>query len=145
MDIQHHQFANPVGNNPAWILYKSFGDSTYGHMECIQSRHRVAGVLQENLRMENVAMSRERESIEWSYGETSNLFPFVNYEKRQQLLASPVVESYITATIISNCYATLNHNSTSKFFIATHPRLNHGCANCNNQIYLRNLFLFHRI
>ena len=77
-------------------------------MECLQSRHRVGGVLPENLRMENVAMSRVRESIEWSYGETPNLFPFVNYEKRQQLLASPVLESYITATIMRNCYATLN-------------------------------------
>ena len=123
MDIQHHQFANPVGNNPAWILYKSYRDSAYGHMECLQSRHRVAGVLQENLRMENVAMSRERESIEWSYGETSNLFPFVNYEKRQQLLASPVLESYITATIMRNCYATLNYISTSKFFDCDPPSL----------------------
>ena len=124
MDIQHHQFANPVGNNPAWTLYKTYGDSAFGHMECLQSRQRVAGVLQENLRMENVAMSRLRESIEWSYGETSKIVapsPVTSSIEQSIMSSSSAVNSLSPAHNAMpehfTEFAKLSQRSTSSIFI----------------------------
>ena len=88
----------------------------YGCNECLNLRHRTVGALPEHSRLENVTMSRVRENIEWSYGETSNLFPFVTYENSQLLLIILVVEAFITGTFMRNCYVTIDYNNASKFF-----------------------------
>ena len=68
-------------------------------------------------------MSSCREHVEWHYGEIKTLFPFVDYSNKQQLLKTPVRETFVTAMILRNCYVCLNENKTSNFFSCTPPSI----------------------
>ena len=103
-------------------LFKMYGDSIFPWMSCLLSRYKGDDIT-EIERLENRVMSSCREHVEWHYGEIKTLFPFVDYSNKQQLLKTPVRETFVTAMILRNCYVCLNENKTSNFFSCTPPSI----------------------
>lgn len=103
-------------------LYQIYGDSIFPWLECVLSRY--SG---ENLPpvrdLENKCMSSCRESIEWHYGEMNALFPFVDVQKKNFLLLSPVRETFVTAMLLRNCLVSMYGNNTSNAFNCPPPTL----------------------
>jgi DDE superfamily endonuclease len=103
-------------------LFKMYGDSIFPWMSCLLSRYRGEDIT-EIERLENEVMSSCREHVEWHYGEIKMLFPFVDYPNKQQLLKTPVRETFVTTMILRNCYVCLNENKTAKYFNCIPPPL----------------------
>jgi DDE superfamily endonuclease len=115
-DVQRANNINP--NN----FYKMYGDSIFPWMSCLLSRYRGENVSDIEL-LENRKMSSCRQHVEWHYGEIKMMFPFVDYENKQQLLKCPVTETFVTAMLLRNCHVCLNENKTSKYFSCSPPSL----------------------
>jgi hypothetical protein len=103
-------------------LYCMYGDSIFPWMSCLQSRYHGPNINDREI-LENECYNSCRESIEWHYGETKTLWPFVSYENKQQLLKTPVTACFVTAMILRNCYVACNENKTSKTFNCIPPTL----------------------
>ena len=80
-------------------------------MSCLLSRYKGVDITEEE-RLENRVMSSCREHVEWHYGEINTMFPFIDYSNKQQLLKTPVRETFVTAMMLRNCYVCLNENKT---------------------------------
>ena len=91
-------------------------------MSCLRSRYQ--GEHQSvTEKLENKCMSSCREHVEWHYGEIKTLFTFVDYSNKQQLMLSPVKETFVTAMFLRNCLVCLNENKASKYFNCVPPTL----------------------
>jgi hypothetical protein len=99
-----------------------YGDSIFPWLSCLRSRYK-GNNLNDREKLGNKVMSSCREHIEWHYGEIKTLFSFVDYSKKQQLMLSPVRETFVTAMLLRNCLVCLNENKTSKYFNCVPPSL----------------------
>lgn len=103
-------------------LFQIYGDSIFPWLECVLSRYPDDNILPVH-DLENKCMSTCRESIEWHYGETNALFPFVDTKKKNYLLLSPVRETFVTAMLIRNCIVAMYGNNTSLAYNCLPPTL----------------------
>lgn len=101
-------------------LFKMYGDSIFPWMSCLLSSYKGENISEIEI-LENAVMSSCREHVEWHYGEIKTLFPFVDYPNKQQLLRTPVRETFVTTMFLRNCYVCLNENKTSKYFSCVPP------------------------
>ena len=98
-----------------------FGDSAYKKRSFLRSYFaaRVDGAeLSEHFRHWNGAMKRVRVSIEWNYGYTATLFPYLTNKRKLKVMKFRVVVSkiYIVATLLRNFHAILYGCQTSNYF-----------------------------
>ena len=62
-------------------------------------------------------MKQVRISIEWNYGITASLFPYINMKSKLKILKSKQVSKiYIVAALLRNFHAILYGNQTSNYF-----------------------------
>ena len=88
-----------------------YGDSIFPWMLCLLSRYKGIDITEVE-RLENRVMSSCRH-VEWHDGEMKTMVPFIDYSNEQQLLKTPVRETFVTAMILLNCYVCLNEKKTS--------------------------------
>ena len=101
---------------------KMYGDSIYPFMSHLRSRHGPNNPTPMQ-RSEDLALSSCRECIEHSYGESSQLFPYLNYHEKLKLANQPLGAIYFTKLLFRNMYNCLYHNNTSKRFNCPPPTL----------------------
>ena len=107
---------------PKPTQYVMYGDGIYVGGPHIKSRH-VGQNLPEHLRQENFGMASARESIEWSYGEIKQFFPFLSMKEKLKISNMPLGDIYFTCFLLRNCYNCLYHSKTSLTFDCPPPRL----------------------
>ena len=64
-----------------------------------------------------------RQSVEWSFKKTLQLFAFLDFKKNQKVYLQPEGMFYIIATILSNCHSCIYGNQTSVFCNVSPPSL----------------------
>jgi hypothetical protein len=65
----------------------------------------------------NGAMKRVRISIEWNYGYTATLFPYVASKRKLKVLKGEITSKvYTVATLLRNIHAALYGSQTSNYF-----------------------------
>lgn len=106
--------------DPSWKFFKMYGDSIFPWMSCLLSRYKGDNI-SEIGKLENAIMSSCREHVEWHSSEIKLLFPFVDYHNKQQLLKTPVRETFVITMISRNFYVCRNENKNSKFFPCIPP------------------------
>ena len=103
-----------------------FGDSAYlkmsnlrSYVKKIANETAEAAILRKKW---NWGMKQVRISIEWNYGTTVSLFPYLNNKTKLKILQSNQVSKiYIVATLLRNFYACLYGNQTSNYFDYSFP------------------------
>ena len=105
---------------PPENLFKMHGDSIFPWMSCWLSLYKGEN-MSKVVKIEIKVMSSCREHVEWHYGEMKSLFAFVDYPNKQQLLKTPVRETFVTTMILRDFYVCLNENKTSKVFSCVPP------------------------
>jgi hypothetical protein len=95
-----------------------FGDSAYKRDTHIMSyMHEGDDGLIEDFARWNHAMKGVRISIEWNYGHTASLFPYVARRSKLKVLSSDEVSKvYTVCTILRNFHAILYGCQTSNYF-----------------------------
>jgi hypothetical protein len=116
------KFAILQAHLPANRQKKMYGDSIYPFMSHLRSRHGPNNATPQQ-RSEDLALSSCRETIEHSYGEASQLFPYLNYHEKLKISNQPVGAIYFTKLLFRNMYNCLYHNNTSKRFRCPPPTL----------------------
>ena len=107
---------------PKQTQYVLYGDGIYINDTHIKSRH--AGInLSDRRKHENYGMSTTRESIEWSYGELKQMFPFLLEKEKLKLMNMPIREIYFTCLLLRNCLNCLYGSKTSAYFELIPPSL----------------------
>lgn len=107
---------------PNEVQYKNYGDGIYINGYHIKTKH-VGNNLPAHKIAENDGMAACRESIEWSYGEIKQLFPFLLEKEKLKLTNMPVGEIYFTCLLLRNCYNCLYGSKTSSTFGILPPTL----------------------
>ena len=115
--------------------YAIYGDSAFRVLRrCLMGAHVAprGGALTARQRLENIAMSCVRQSIEWSFGLTSGLFQICNVFNLAKLnTESPyAVEQLRCSYLFTNCYTCLNQN-------VVNSRNTFGCRAPSLEEYLR--------
>jgi hypothetical protein len=113
-------FASIQAGNPR--QFKMYGDSIYPLMSHLKSRHGATTGLR---RMQDIAMSSCRESIEWHYGQAGSLLTYLNSPYRLHIKGQymPLQEIYFCQVLLRNCHVCLYHNETSEGFNCALPTL----------------------
>ncbi len=97
------------------VPYKVYADSIYPLTRHIRRRNGHEAL--------DLEFARIRTSIEWDYGQTKNLFHFIDYKKNLKLQNPITSLVYFVATILRNCYVCMNGSETSYYFSLTPPSL----------------------
>ena len=71
----------------------------------------------------NKAMSQSRVAVEWVFGDTSNLFSFLNFRKNLKIGISSVGKMYTCCALMENPRSFLYGCTTSNFFGLNTPNL----------------------
>ena len=72
----------------------------------------------------NTSMSSARQSVEWSFGEISTIFAFVDMRRQQKVALQPIGLYYRMAVLLNNCrLCLLRGNQTSDTFQIAPPLL----------------------
>jgi len=107
------------------IQYRMYGDGIYCVLSHMRRAYKNAPNTPRQI-VKNEANKRTRVSIEWNYGETSNLFQFIDYTKNAKVCGSGgnnIAKCYFIATLMRNCHVCLYHNETSEYFGVEPPAL----------------------
>jgi len=104
-----------------------YGDSIYPIMSHLRRRHQAVdgGANTARHAEENEAMKKVRVSIEWNYGQTSNLFRYIDWRYNGKVLAggSNISQCYLIATLLKNFHICLYGCQTSNEFDCQPPPL----------------------
>ena len=103
-----------------------YGDSIFPWRSHLRSNHK-GGNLTDQQRKEDWGMKKVRISVEWNYGETSQLFPFVDYNKNIKIQKMAYAKIYFCAAFLRNCHNFLYPNITSQYFDMLPPTLDDCC------------------
>ena len=110
---------------PAGVQYAIYGDSIYPVMSHLRRRHQSIGGNTARQIEENEAMKKVRVSIEWNYGQTCNLFRYVDWRHNAKVLSggSNISQCYLIATLLKNFHVCLYGCQTSDYFNCAPPTL----------------------
>lgn len=110
----NNRVAELQANEPAVDQCVIFGDSAYSTQSHLRSYGDVGRW--------NAAMKKVRISIEWDYGTTGSLFPYLNNKRKLQMLgSSKVAKVYSVCTLLKNCHVILYGCQTSNYFDVSLP------------------------
>ncbi len=105
--------------------FKLYGDAIYPVMTHLRKRHQNRPNTAAQIRENNV-MKKLRITIEWDYGNTINLFKYVNFHENGKVLlagGSNIAVCYFIASFLRNCHVCLYHCQTSKYYNVAPPAL----------------------
>jgi hypothetical protein len=71
----------------------------------------------------NAMMSRVRITVEWSFGKVAQYFSCFDFKKLQKLLQTRPAESYMVATLLTNCHTCLYGATASSYYHVEPPLL----------------------
>jgi predicted nucleotidyltransferase len=110
-----------LGNEIQFVLY---GDSIYPIMSHIRKRHQNRMNTRRQV-LENDVMKKVRISIEWNYGQTTNIFGYLDYRKNCKILAggSNIAKCYVIGTLLKNCYNCFYGCQTASYFKMAPPSI----------------------
>eukprot|EP00732_Lithocolla_globosa_P006591 Lithocolla_globosa_v1_NODE_7752_length_904_cov_11.598351.p1 type:complete len:150 gc:universal NODE_7752_length_904_cov_11.598351:624-175(-) len=105
--------------------YVIYGDAIFLLLSHIRRRHvSLVGPLPQRLADENDFMAKVRIAIEWDYGTTANLYPFLHYKRNLHLLRHPNISKlYFVGTLLKNCHVCLYGSQTASYFGCRPPTL----------------------
>ncbi|KAE9023074.1 hypothetical protein PF010_g14479 [Phytophthora fragariae] len=69
----------------------------------------------------NKAMSKVRVSVEWSYGEITRYFSYLDFKRQQQVVTTPVATLYKLGILFTNCITIARGRNNSKYFNCPSP------------------------
>jgi hypothetical protein len=121
-NINQRISALQVGNAKQYVIY---GDSIYPVMSHLRKRHQNHPNSIREI-FENEIMKKIRVSIECNYGQTSNLFQYVDWRKNCKVLAggSNIALCYKIATLLKNISICVNQTCvTAEYFNCSVPTL----------------------
>lgn len=101
------------------LTFSFYGDSAFrGHWNCVRTRHETAPnapPLTQHQLNENKAMKRSRETIEWSFGLSSNLWALTRNPDRFTIETHPpaVMAQVRVMHLLTNCWTCINGNNIS--------------------------------
>ena len=102
--------------------YMLYGDGIYNNDLHLKSKH-TGPNLSQRKKNENIGKAAARESIEWSYVEIKQMFPFLSEKEKLKLENMPVGDIYFTALLLRNCLNCLYGSKTSDYFGVEPPTL----------------------
>lgn len=112
------QYAFSHGAQPMCL----YGNPAYSLRVHLQGPFRF-GVLTNQMKAYNTAMSAVRSSVEWLFGDIINYFKFLDFKKNLKLGLSSIGKMYIVSALLQNALTCLYGNETSRFFDLDPPTL----------------------
>ena len=100
--------------------YCDYGDSAYWPDDFLQSKHRGDNLTEEE-KLENDLMSKCRQSIEWDYGHSGELWKRVSYMKGLKLRKQPICNIVSLCFLLTNAHVCMNASQTSEYFNCKPP------------------------
>lgn len=94
-----------------------YGDSAYPLRVHLQQPFRNYDALTDNMRQYNKAMNAVRVSVEWSFGEITKYFKFVDRKQPLKIRLSPTGKICIVCVLLQNSLACLYGNIVSEYFV----------------------------
>ncbi|KAJ0391836.1 hypothetical protein ATCC90586_011255 [Pythium insidiosum] len=110
-------------SNPAFHKKLIYGDPAYGctNVFCCPYKGCRIDLPQKEL---NKAMSAVRVSVEWSYGQVTRLFSYLDFKRQQCVATTPVASLYTAGVLFTNCITIVNGgNTNSRYFDCCPPTL----------------------
>eukprot|EP00644_Phytophthora_capsici_P014658 jgi/Phyca11/128795/e_gw1.78.45.1 len=108
--------ANPLFHNKL-----IFGDPAYGCTNVFCSPFKGCRVDAPEQAV-NAAMSKVRVTVEWSYGEITRYFSYLDFKRHQQSGQTPVATLYKIGVLFTNCITIARgKNNNSKYFNCRPP------------------------
>ena len=117
IQLQQHSHAQ---NGRALCIY---GDPAYPLRNHLQAPYRSNRFLTHAQRDFNKSMSTVRICVEWVFGDITNYFAFMDFNKNLKIGLSPIGKMYIVCALLHNARACLYKNITTNFFDVETPRL----------------------
>ena len=105
-DLEQYAFSH--GGQPMCLS----GDPAYPLRLHLQGPFRF-GVITDQMKAYNTAMSAVRSSVEWLFGDIINYFKFLDFKKNLKLGLSSVCKMYIVPALLQNALTGLYGNETS--------------------------------
>lgn len=115
-DLQQYAFDH--GGQPMCL----YGDPAYPLRVHLQGPFRF-GVLTDQMKAYNTAMSAVRSSVEWLFGDIINYFKFLDFKKNLKIGLSSIGKMYIVSALLQNALTCLYGNETATFFDLDPPTL----------------------
>ena len=106
-DLQQHAFSH--GGQPMCL----YSNPAYPLRVHLQGPFRF-GVLTDEMKAYNTAMSTVRSSVEWLFGDIVNYFKFLDFKKNLKL--SSIGKMYIVSGLFQNALTCLYGNNTSIYY-----------------------------
>ncbi|TDL14163.1 hypothetical protein BD410DRAFT_706083, partial [Rickenella mellea] len=69
-------------------------------------------------------MSKVREAVEWTFGEATRLWGYLDFLRNQKLLLQPVGLYYMCGLLFSNAHTILHRPQVPQYFMCEPPSLN---------------------
>ena len=107
---------------PAGPPYALFGDPAYPLSPYLQKAYAGAALTQQQTTF-NTDMAAVRQSVEWSFGDITVMWAFVDFRKNLKIGLQPLALYYMVAALLTNCHTILRGNKTSKYFDVPPPGL----------------------
>jgi hypothetical protein len=96
-------------------IYCLYGDPAYPINDYIFGGYRNAPEGSEQAEF-NTRMSKLRICVEWSFGEITKYFKFLNFTESMKVFLYPVAQYYIIAAFFTNIHGIVYGNETGKYF-----------------------------
>ena len=115
LDQIHREFDEPMRSSLA-----AFGDSIFAVRPGMKHMHKGSNLTPEQLD-ENVAMTRQRISIEWGFGSVVQQWPYLSYVKGLKLFMSPIGDFYRVGVLLTNIRSTFYGNNACLYYNVMPP------------------------
>lgn len=116
-DLHAHSWA--LDGTPLCI----YGDPAYPLRVHLQTGFRGANLTLDQ-QMYNRSMSRVRTSVEWTFGEITNYWAFLDFKKNLKIGLSAVGKMYLVGTLLRNALTCCYGSQVCDYFNLKPPTLN---------------------
>lgn len=99
-----------------------YGDAAYPVVSHVMRGHKGRNLTAAQ-RIENQAMSKVREGVEWAFQKIATVWAFTDFKKNLKIFQNPVGKIYIVAAFMKNCHTCLYGSLTSEYFSCLPPSL----------------------
>lgn len=108
---------------PGGEIHSLYGDPAYPLTPLIMKGYQGAHLTPQQ-QVYNTSMSQVRMAVEWSFGDVTTYWAYIDCKKENKLLLQPIGLYYRVAVLMTNCRVILSDgNKTSKYFKIKPPTL----------------------
>ena len=107
---------------PGGGAYSVYADSAYPLQPCVLCSFQGAHLTPEQRRFD-ADMVAVWVAVEWGFNSVLSQFSHLEMKTKQRILLEPVGQTYVVATLLSNCTACLYGNQVSNYFDLQPPFL----------------------